>query len=99
MDLARLFGKSADKNPTSDPAPEANSAVALLETDDDTAATTQTVRSTETVHSAEDPKLASLLQRIQQLTTAPEASRTPEVRPVTIVPSESESQSVSADVA
>lgn len=70
MAMFQLFGKSADKN-APPPAPVEEAAVAVLE---------QPLKPTPKPFaepSADDPKLASLLQRIQQLTAAPEAGSPP----------------------
>ena len=92
MDLARLFGKSADKKPASDltPSEAEASAVALLDEEPAAPVMTETASSSDTVRPADDPKLASLLQRIQQLTSAPEASRTPDVQTLSVATCEVE---------
>src|SRR3954452_9818056 len=80
--LSRLFGRpsSAPETPAAAPLEISNAPVAVLEAEPvrlpaATAAKSEAVRS-------EDPKLASLLQRIQQLTSAPGAAHQPEVRTV-----------------
>jgi len=100
MDLARLFGKTPDNKSTSAPAPiEPEAPVAVMELEEEGPSTTETVCKTETVRPADDPKLASLLQRIQQLTTAPETPLTPEIRPAMSAESEAQLAEPMADVA
>jgi DNA-binding PadR family transcriptional regulator len=70
MAMFQLFGKTADKNP---PVPQAEPeapAVAVLEPPPAPAKPMPAKIDVASV--SEDPKLANLLQRIQQLTTAPE---------------------------
>src|SRR5215212_10184205 len=71
MAMFQLFGKTADKKSPASGAETEAAAVAVLEPPP--APAKPAPAKIDPAPVAEDPKLASLLQRIQQLTTAPEA--------------------------
>lgn len=80
MAMFPFFGKTADKIDLSSHASADAEAVAVLEPEPipvSEPAMEKAVK-TDTARVSEDPKLASLLQRIQQLTTAPEAGSEPQ---------------------
>src|SRR5690349_3281566 len=75
MAMFQLFGKSTDPKTPSSEVPAEEPAIAVIESPPPPREPSS--RPTDTERVAEDPKLASLLQRIQQLTAAPEPGTPP----------------------